>query len=249
MQSSPIRSSGIAPQGIGRSLEPARAPTLEIEWQAMLSGAPAWSPQTGPLIVVSAHPDDEILGVGGLIHAWAALGHPITIVSVTDGEAAFPDWRHLDLVRRGELRGALRKLCLTHVSVLRMGLPDGRVDRHANRVRNALIGLLSTDATIIAPYERDGHPDHETIGAVCCALRHTHGAAVARYPIWTWQHARPAAMAPARWGRFPLSPEARRAKARAVQCFASQLCPPHAPPAVPPHVLAHFARPYEAFLL
>jgi hypothetical protein len=52
-----------------------------------------------------------------------------------------------------------------------------------------------------------------------------------------------------RWGRFVLSLEARRAKARAVQCFASQLHPPRAPPAVPQHVLSHFERQYEAFIL
>ncbi len=57
------------------------------------------------------------------------------------------------------------------------------------------------------------------------------------------------ALADARWGKFPLSLEARRAKARAVQCFASQLQPPHAAPVVPAHVLSHFDRPYEAFLL
>jgi hypothetical protein len=34
-----------------------------------------------------------------------------------------------------------------------------------------------------------------------------------------------------------------------VQCFHSQLHPPDARPVVPAHVLAHFERPYEAFLL
>jgi hypothetical protein len=46
-----------------------------------------------------------------------------------------------------------------------------------------------------------------------------------------------------------LSFEARRAKARAVQCFVSQLQPPQANPIVPRHVLPYFERPYETFLL
>jgi LmbE family N-acetylglucosaminyl deacetylase len=143
----------------------------------------------------------------------------------------------------------LRKLCLTHVSVVRLGLPDGRVAEHENRLRNALLTLLTPRVTVLAPYEQDGHPDHEAVGRVCCGLAHSHGATVARYPIWTWHHTDPADLDGRRGGRFMLSFEARRAKARAVQCFVSQLQPPQANPIVPRHVLPYFERPYETFLL
>lgn len=200
-------------------------------------------------MVVSPHPDDEVLGAGGLIHSWCTAGRPVTVVSVTDGEAASPRARGLDLVRRGELIGALRTLCPTHVSVLRIGLPDGRVAAHANRLRNALLALLESDVTLVAPYERDGHPDHDAAGAVCCGLARTHGARVARYPIWTWQHAEPQSLKGVRWGKFPLSLDARRAKARAVRCFASQLQSSHGAPVVPARALPYFERPYEAFVI
>lgn len=215
----------------------------------MLGACPQWAPADGPLVVISVHPDDEVLAVGGLIHTWTGLGRPVTIVSVTDGEAAIPKWRRLDLVRRTELKGALRKLCMTHVSVIRVGLPDGEVRRHGNRLRNALLAFTQPGVTLIAPYEHDGHADHESIGEICCGLAQSHGVAVARYPLFTWQRTAAAALSRARWGRFPLSLEARRAKARAVQCFASQLEPPGAAPVLPQHVLGHFARPYEAFLV
>jgi LmbE family N-acetylglucosaminyl deacetylase len=84
-------------------------------------------------------------------------------------------------VRRGELKGAIRRLCLTHVSVIRVGLPDGRVAQYANRVRNALLPLMSPFGTLVAPYERDGHPDHDTIGDICCRLARSHGGALARF--------------------------------------------------------------------
>jgi LmbE family N-acetylglucosaminyl deacetylase len=133
--------------------------------------------------------------------------------------------------------------------VVRVGLPDGQVSRHANRLRNALLAVLAPAVTLIAPYEHDGHPDHDAIGAACCGLARSHGIEVARYPVWTWHHTDAASLKDLRWGKFALSFEARRAKARAVQCFASQLQPPRAAPVVPPHVLSHFDRPYEAFLL
>jgi len=231
------------------AFNPSDAGTAEEKWLTHLHAKPAWVPEKGPLIVVSPHPDDEVLAAGGLIHSWAASGHPVAIVSVTDGEAAFPRWPGLDLVRRDELKGALRKLCLTHVTVVRVGLPDGEVARHENRLRNALLALVEPGVTVIAPYEHDGHCDHEAIGGVCVGLARTHGIALASYPVWTWHHAAPASFRDARWGKFMLSFEARRAKARAVQCFESQLKPPNRPPVVPHHVLPYFQRPYEAFLL
>jgi LmbE family N-acetylglucosaminyl deacetylase len=132
--------------------------------------------------------------------------------------------------------------------VVRVGLPDGKVAQYRNRLRNALLALIDPTITLIAPYERDGHPDHDASGDVCCGLARSHGVDIARYPVWTWHHSAPASLQEARWVKYPLSLEARRAKARAVQCFASQLQPASGAP-VPRHVLTHFARPFEAFLI
>jgi len=234
---------------ISAPFDPAHAGTLESKWLASLSDCPEWAPVKGPLVVVSPHPDDEVLAAGGLMHSWAASGRPVTVLSVTDGEAAFPARKGLDLVRREELKGALRKLCLTHVSVTRVSLPDGEVGRHVNRLRNALLTVIDSSTTMIAPYERDGHPDHDAVGAVCRGLARSHDIALARYPAWTWHHTDPVALDGACWGKFSLSLEARRAKARALQCFASQRQPPHDEAAVPRRVLPGFQRPFEAFLL
>ncbi|WP_338337804.1 PIG-L family deacetylase, partial [Xanthomonas citri] len=42
------------------------------------------------VVVVSPHPDDEVLGCGGLLAMAIASGRQALIVSVTDGEAAYP---------------------------------------------------------------------------------------------------------------------------------------------------------------
>jgi LmbE family N-acetylglucosaminyl deacetylase len=198
--------------------------------------------------VVSPHPDDEIFGAGGLIRTWCRLGYPVTVVSVTDGEAAYPDWLGLNHIRRRELVEALRLLCDVPVGAVRLGLPDGRVREHAGTLFAALSRLLSNEPTLIAPYEWDGHPDHDVTGAVCCELARLHGLPIARYPIWTWHHGDPDVLAGERIGRFMLSPAARRAKAAAMQAFASQLRPPARQPIVPGHVLPYFMRGFEAFL-
>jgi LmbE family N-acetylglucosaminyl deacetylase len=228
---------------------PADLGTPEAEWQRLLHGAETWTPRSGPLIVVAPHPDDEVLGAGGLIQSWVAAGESVTILSITDGEAADPGRPGLDLVRRKELRDALRVLTPVHVRIERTAIPDGKVRDHANWLRQTIAEYATADATIIAPYERDGHPDHEIVGRVCADVARAARVPLARYPVWTWHHTNPLAVKSLRWVKFSLTAAAQRAKARALQCFASQLRPCSGIPIVPRHVLTYFQRPYECFVL
>jgi LmbE family N-acetylglucosaminyl deacetylase len=231
------------------SPNPAPSGTSERAWARHLFRRSEWSPADGPLLVVAPHPDDEIMGAGGLIHTWAGMGRSVTVLSVTDGEAALPEREHLDLIRRDELKEALRKLSATHVSVVRLGLPDGRVADFQKKLRGAILSLIEPGMTMIAPYERDGHPDHDVVGGVCCEIAKTHGIPLARYPIWTWHRSDPTEFHEVSWGRFPLDSEARRAKTHALQCFMSRLQPDLPEPAIARHMMDYFQRSYEAFLL
>jgi LmbE family N-acetylglucosaminyl deacetylase len=215
----------------------------------MLGASEAWEPKSGRLVVVSPHPDDEVLACGGLMRQWALAGHPVTVVSVTDGEKAYPGWEGLDLIRRRELKAGLRVLVSTHVSVRRIGIPDGAVGEHFNRLRNAIENILDPLATLVAPYEHDGHPDHDATGRVCRAIAQALNISWVRYPVWSWHRCKPSALADLNWGRYPLNMDTQRAKARAVQCFASQINPGVGRPILPANVLRYFSRPYEAFIL
>lgn len=223
--------------------------TDENAWQRALADAPEWIPPDGPLLIVSPHPDDEVLGAGGLIHTWKSQSRSVTVISLTDGEAAYPQYRRLRQIRREELKEALQVLSDHPVLVVRLGIPDGRVADYGSRLRSALLSLLEPGTTVLVPYEQDGHPDHDAAGRICTELARLHGFTLARYPIWAWRHADPQAMSHARWGKFNLSDTARAAKADAVLCFSSQLFPYRRPPVVPDHAMAYFTRPYEAFLL
>jgi LmbE family N-acetylglucosaminyl deacetylase len=202
-------------------------------WDRHLQSGDNWQPAAGPLLVVGPHPHDEILGAGGLIHTWVSWGYEVTVLSVTDGEsesdnaAAEP----LDLMRRDQLRAALRKLCATHVSVVRMGLRDGHVNDSQNRLRMAIDALLEPRMTVIAPFEHDGQSDQDAVGKVCRESAHANAVALARYPLRAWDG--DAALSEAGWARFSLDMEAQRAKTHALQCFG----------------IDSFQRCFEAFLL
>ncbi|POM25548.1 GlcNAc-PI de-N-acetylase [Actinomadura rubteroloni] len=182
-------------------------------------------------VVVAAHPDDEVLGAGGLL---AMLGVPVRLVAVTDGEASHP---HLDpgdvaARRREESAAALRRLG-GDWEVVRLGLPDAGV--RDGDLAPRLAGLLDGFDLCLAPWEHDAHPDHEAAGRAALAT----GRRVLRFPVWTWHWARPGdpRVPWDRAWRVPLPPAAVAAKRAAIGCFASQLGT-----ILPPGVVEHFTR-------
>jgi len=228
---------------------PANPGTSNAEWMRMLASRPKWEPKPGALFIVSPHPDDEILACGGLIRQWALSGNAVTVISVTDGEKAHPAWQGLNFVRRRELTEALRVLVPVHVAVRRIGIPDGAVGAHAFRLRNAIENLLDPGATLVAPYESDGHPDHEAAGRVCAEVAQAMNTPLARYPIWAWHQSAPNALGQLRWAKYSMNADTQRAKSRAVQCFESQISPRGLEPILPGNVLQYFSRSYEAYIL
>jgi LmbE family N-acetylglucosaminyl deacetylase len=231
------------------SFNPARRGTPEHLWEAALADATFLSLPAAAVVVVSPHPDDEVLGSGGLIRSAARAGQEVTVLSVTDGEAAYPDWQGLDRIRRREVSDALSILSPQTVSTHRLGIPDGQVDRYRASLFDAIDQRISGNTLLVAPYERDGHPDHDATGEVCCEIARVRAVPLWRYPIWVWHHGTPERLPDKTWGRFILDAATVNAKARAMCCFTSQVSPLGREPIIPSHVLPYFRRPYEAFLV
>jgi LmbE family N-acetylglucosaminyl deacetylase len=255
-----------------------RAVSHELRWDGTFAECPAWSPKDGDLLVVAAHPDDEVRGAGGLIHAWVARGGTVRVLSVSDGETLDPRCRALASARREELHDALRKLCPTHVAVTHLGLPLGKIGQHHNRLRNALLSLASGEVTLVAPNERAAHPDHEAVGRVCVDFARAQGIALARYGIGPYgigprppaatdsaardgaardgvaresaaAQERAAGVSEARWVKFVLTDDAMRAKARAVQCFRARGVYRRGRNPTPAEAPQAAERAYEAFVV
>jgi N-acetylglucosamine malate deacetylase 1 len=80
------------------------------------------------VLVFAAHPDDEILGMGGTIALHAALrGDETRIVCVTDGSSSqYPDDHELRERKNDEARRAARELGVD--DYVHLDLPDMRLD-------------------------------------------------------------------------------------------------------------------------
>ncbi|WP_312681677.1 PIG-L deacetylase family protein [Stenotrophomonas chelatiphaga] len=239
--------------------------TLEADWAgstwlASLPISPARDLLEGTrrLLVVSPHPDDEVLACAGLMQAALAHGVAVHVVSVTDGEACYPDqalWPPARLrdARRHELAQAVRVLGLDATHVTPLGLPDGGVSTHEAELTAHLTAQLMPADLIIAPWIGDAHPDHEATGRAALAAAHARGARALQYPVWAWHWLDPDASA-APWPiamRIPMDAAMRSRKREAMQAFATQTGDVEGldcQPILPAHVTARFHRAFEVLI-
>jgi LmbE family N-acetylglucosaminyl deacetylase len=146
----------------------------ETAWRAAIDRAalPRWDPgPAGVVLVVSPHPDDETLAVGGVLHDLVAAGWRVRLASVTDGEAAVSGGSGLGAVRRRELASALDRLGIADATVVhRLELPDGHVAQCQAALEARLTPLVAGMSWVLAPWPDDGHPDHEACGRAAAAV-------------------------------------------------------------------------------
>ena len=76
------------------------------------------------VLVIAAHPDDEILGCGGTLALHAAAGDPVTVVIAANGRPESSTHQ----AQRSYTEKALKELGVHHVREL--GFPDQRLDTY-----------------------------------------------------------------------------------------------------------------------
>jgi LmbE family N-acetylglucosaminyl deacetylase len=207
-------------------------------------------------VVVAAHPDDEVLGAGGLLARLGAARARLRLVAITDGEASHPGMDREAAGRLAERRAAETRSALGRLGaaaeIVRLRIPDTGVARREAEVREALGDLVAGFGMCLAPWDGDLHADHEAAGRAARGACQAAGVGLLSYPIWTWHWARPGDLRVPweRAVRVPLCPAAVRRKRAAIDCFGSQLRPrgPQQPAVLPPEDIVHFTRDQEVLI-
>lgn len=238
--------------------------TTDAQWRAapQLHALPCVSaarlvPEGARAVIVAPHPDDEVLGTGGLLRHLSQLHRAILIVAVSDGEASHPDstrWppHELARARRQETQEALARLGVEAFSLLRAGLPDGGIAAHQAQLQATLRQHLRSDDVVFATWRLDGHPDHEATGRAAHDAAREAGCAMFEVPIWGWHWCTPddPRMPWQHACRLELDERDLASKEAAARAFASQLAADPSTgrgPIVPPSALERLLRPFEVF--
>jgi glycosyltransferase involved in cell wall biosynthesis/LmbE family N-acetylglucosaminyl deacetylase len=186
-------------------------------------------------MVVVAHPDDEVIGVGAHLAQWGAS---VIMVHATDGAppddgdaiaAGFSSRDEYARARRDELRAALSHLPVPPRAMLRLGQTDQRVTHQLTAVVDALHDLVATwspDVVITHAYE-GGHPDHDALAVAVAAVRHR-GLPFEHLEFAEYHAREDGTLATNRFAkqqgatRMVPDPEQRRLKRRMLDQFRSQ---------------------------
>lgn len=185
----------------------------------------------GDVLVLSPHPDDESLAMGGAIAAASAAGRGVHVAVVTDGAQSHPNSAThppglLRTLRRSEVERAVEILTSGKGFTHWLGYPDMAApedEASFAKVEAALSPVLGTVTAIWTTWNGDPHPDHQRVWRLARWLtRRQSGFRMFACPVWGrvqtpvcgcgWQGAR----------RFS-SLGHRETKSRAVFAHASQM--------------------------
>ena len=171
------------------------------------------------VLLLAAHPDDEVLGAGGALALLAARGASVRTVIFSRGEG----WGD-PAVRMEESKAAARVLGLPEPEFLEF--PDRGFAPRLNALRTAIARLAveSGPDLLFCPAASEIHPDHRALARACVllvqslrvgdpALQALWSAAVAFYEV---SH-------PVAANRLADISAVAAKKEEAVRCFASQL--------------------------
>ncbi len=212
-------------------------------------------PAQARAVMVSPHPDDEVIATGGLLSQLAHAGRALCLVAATDGAASHPGstrWppRRLQRCRPLEQARALRRLGVAGAAVHRLRLPDGGLQAAHPQLLDHLLQLLRPGDVVFTTWRLDGHPDHEAVGEACASAAARCGARLVEVPVWGWHWSRPQD-APMPWRqarRVSLDAETVRRKCAALRLHRSQWLPDPstgAPAVLDGATMTRAARPFE----
>jgi LmbE family N-acetylglucosaminyl deacetylase len=218
-------------------------------------------PTGARVVLIAPHPGDEVVTCGGLLQLLSNLGHPLQLISITDGSASHPgsqQWseKRLSVFRPQESVEAIRRLGLPMHSLkwIRGGFTDNALAEQEDQIARFITRYLRPGDVVFSTWRQDGNVDHDTVGRASARAAANIGASYNDVPFWAWHWpARDRELIPwhrARKVRLDTWTVAR--KSHATHAYASQLDGEPAiglAPLLPRPLLERIRLPYEIVLV
>lgn len=147
----------------------------------------------GNLLIIAPHPDDEVIGCGGMIARLVAEGRAPHVIIMTGGEGSHHGCCNVlksDIIkaRRGLTRNALEILGVPEKNIHELDFPDGGISEGCDQmvILSELIERLNPD-TVFVPHWGEGWSDHVKTAEIVEKLV-PEATAVWEYCVWMWYY-------------------------------------------------------------
>lgn len=171
-----------------------------------LLSAPLFAPeqlgkQFGNTLILAPHPDDEVLGCGGLIQFLLSQDVRVAVCFVTSGGASHPNSKKfpsdkLAHLREEEAQSSCRILGVKPEMVFFLKQPDSLLNsfekESIDKTSSEIAQILKEHqmSSLVLPWRRDPHSDHKAsfgMGKNAAELVY-HPIQLVEYPIWLWKN-------------------------------------------------------------
>ena len=195
------------------------------------------------LLVVAAHPDDDVIAAGGLLQRALSAGTAIDVAFATDGEnnpwaqrasehrflVSAADRPRFGARRRAEALAALAQLGVDGARVRFLGLPDQTLTRLLVEAPAQTVGRLRAmlqarqPSVVVGPSAADLHPDHSALAVLLRLALAGHTDATGPQELAYVVHNPALRHHPTAAFRLALGESEQRRKREAILCHATQL--------------------------
>jgi LmbE family N-acetylglucosaminyl deacetylase len=185
-----------------------------------------------PALIIAPHPDDEVLGCGGLISLKRKSNVEVSVAFVTAGEAAHDkccsaDRGGIAAKRRALAEEALAVLGATRPAIYWLGFPDEVAPLPQDDAFESMVGAIarcieaSGANQVFVPHYYDAHRDHMAVSLATIKAIERRPLSVYFYCVWSlYAFARRPIVPMFAEQPFALSTdEVRAQKARAVHAY------------------------------
>lgn len=184
----------------------------------------------GNVLIVAPHPDDEVIGCGGLISRLVSQGNIPYIIIMTGGEGSHRgccsiSGEEIRTARRMLTRNALAILEIPQDHIHELDFPDGGIDAKHGQIKELkkIIRDISPKSVFV-PHWGEGWHDHvSTAEIVKSILPKTTG--VYEYCVWMWYYNVWCGLDWKNAYKLALKPEEHSKKLKALDTYVKPMAP------------------------
>lgn len=187
-------------------------------------------PSFGSILIIAPHPDDEVIGCGGLIARLVREGNAPHIIVMTSGEASHhgccdtPDGEIIH-ARRQLTRNAFTILGVPEENLHELNFPDGGISEDSEELTplKNLLQKLDPDS-ILVPHWGEGWPDHVTTARIVKDILPS-DTEIWEYCVWMWYYNVWRGLDWKNAATLSMTPEEHSMKLKAMDAYTTPLAP------------------------